>query len=168
MIDHFNMFAAYNHWANQRLFDAAAEMSPEEYRQDCNVAFQSMRGTLNHILIGDTVWMGRFQNTEHNVAGLDAVLHEDRDELLDARQQMDQRISDYVAGLEAAELEEDFTYSPITLPDPVTMKLGIALSHMFNHQTHHRGQAHAILTRLKGKAPPLDLIYYVVEQQKAG
>ena len=53
--------------------------------------------------------------------------------------------------------------STVALPQPVTMQLGTALSHMFNHQTHHRGQAHGILTQLTGEAPPMDLIYYALE-----
>ena len=76
------------------------------------------------------------------------------------REAMDQRITDFVATLDQAMLDDTFTYSPITLPDPVNMQLSIALSHLFNHQTHHRGQAHTILTRLTGEAPPLDLIYF--------
>jgi uncharacterized damage-inducible protein DinB len=165
MKDHFARFAAYNRWANQRLFTAAGLLSDTQYRQDCAVAFSSMQGTLNHILVGDTVWMSRFQQTEHKVSGLDALLHEDHSELTSAREQMDQRIIDYVAALDPASLNSDFTYSPVTLPDPVILKLNIALSHLFNHQTHHRGQAHAILTRLSSEAPPLDLIYFQIEQQ---
>ncbi|MEP1205934.1 MAG: DinB family protein [Rhizobiaceae bacterium] len=165
MIDHFIMFAAYNRWANKRLFDAAGQLTADQYRQDCQVAFNSMQGTLNHILIGDTLWMSRFQQTEHTIGGLDDLLHEDHAELDAARQQMDQRIADYVANLAPQTLDKAFSYSPVTLPEPVTMQLGIALAHMFNHQTHHRGQAHAILTRITGEAPPLDLIYFQLERQ---
>ena len=165
MLDHFKRFAAYNSWANQRLYDAAGQMSDTQYRQDCDVAFKSMQATLNHILVGDTVWMSRFQQVEHQVTGLDQLLHQDHADLTTARKQMDQRITDYVGSLNAETIDEDFTYSPITLPQPVTMQLGIALSHLFNHQTHHRGQAHGILTRLMGEAPPLDLIYYQIDAQ---
>ena len=165
MIDHFIMFAAYNRWANKRLYDVAGQLTSEQYRQDCAVAFNSMQGTLNHILIGDTVWMSRFQQTQHTIGGLDELLHEDHSALESARLQMDQRIAGYVESLDPAALGSAFTYSPITLPEPVTMQLGVALAHMFNHQTHHRGQAHAILTRLTGEAPPLDLIYFQIERQ---
>ena len=119
-------------------------------------------------LVADTVWMGRFQKTDHSVTGLDQILHEDLPGLTTARQAMDQRIADYVAGLDQATLDAEFTYSPVTLPEPVTMQLNIALAHMFNHQTHHRGHAHGVLTRLTGDAPPLDLIYFQIEQQNNG
>lgn len=165
MHEHFTRFAAYNSWANQRLFDAAAQLSDEQYRQDCKVFFKSMQGTLNHILVADTVWMSRFQQTDHGIEGLEQILHEDHASLAAAREEMDQRIADYVATLDQATLDDEFTYSPVTLPDPVTMKLSIALSHVFNHQTHHRGHAHGVLTQLTGDAPPLDLIYFQIEQQ---
>jgi len=170
MLDHFKRFAAYNCWANQRLFDAAAQLTAEQYKKDCGVAFQSMQGTLNHILIGDTVWMSRFEDVDHDIKGLDQMLHEDHADLTTARRQMDQRIISYVATLDQTLLDSDFTYSPITLPDPVTMQLNVALSHLFNHQTHHRGQAHGVLTNITGEAPPLDLIYFQIDSQtsKAG
>ncbi|MCJ8309809.1 MAG: damage-inducible protein DinB [Rhizobiaceae bacterium] len=168
MHEHFTRFAAYNRWANQRLYDAAAQLSDAQYREDCQVFFNSMQGTLNHILVADTVWMGRFQNTEHSITGLNDILHEDHADLTKARLEMDQRIADYVGSLDQATLEADFTYTPVTSPDPVTMQLAIALSHVFNHQTHHRGHAHAVLTRLGADAPPLDLIYFQIEQQNNG
>ena len=164
MIDHFTRFAAYNRWANQRLYDAAAQLSADEYVKDCGVAFNSMHGTLNHILLGDKVWMGRFQQQEFSVDRLDAVLHEDFASLSAARAQMDQQIIDYIATLDQKTLDGVFTYTPVTIPKPVTLKLSVSLAHLFNHQTHHRGQAHAILTRLKGEAPPLDLIYFHLQQ----
>jgi len=62
--------------------------------------------------------------------------------------------------LDPAALDKTISYTPITDPRPVTQKLAPAMAHLFNHQTHHRGQAHAILTRLTGEAPALDLLYY--------
>ena len=168
MHEHFTRFAAYNRWANQRLFDAASQLSDDQYRQDTQVFFKSMQGTLNHILVADTVWMSRFQKTDHGITGLDQLLHEDHESLTSARLQMDQRIADYVATLDQPTLDAEFTYSPVTLPEPVTMQLNIALSHMFNHQTHHRGHAHGVLTRLGADAPPLDLIYFQIDQQNNG
>lgn len=164
------MFAAYNSWANRRLFDAAAKLNHDEFNKDCNVAFKSMHGTLNHLLLADSVWMGRFQQQDFSIDGLDMILHDDLGALTSARLLMDRRIVDYVATLTEADLEGAFTYTPVTIPDPVTLKLANSLAHLFNHQTHHRGQAHAILTRLKGEAPPLDLIYFHLDQpsHKAG
>lgn len=160
MHDHFKMFAAYNRWANRKLYEAAAGLADEDYRRDCAVAFASMHGTLNHLLVADEIWMGRFQSVPGAPTELDIILYEDFDELHQARRIMDDRIAAYVEYVTEDELNSDFTYVPVTTPEEVTQGLAPALAHFFNHQTHHRGQAHAILTRLTGEAPSLDLIYY--------
>jgi len=167
LLDHFIMFAAYNRWANQRLFDAARQLTDEQYKANCEVAFESMQGTLNHILVGDTAWMSRFQQVPNEIKSLDALLFPDFNGLWAARQDMDTRIIDYVDGLNQSILDANFTYTTVVQPQQVTLKLAPALAHLFNHQTHHRGQAHAILTRLTGEAPPLDLIYYLLDTKTA-
>ncbi|MEE9376233.1 MAG: DinB family protein [Rhizobiaceae bacterium] len=160
---HFPMFAQYNGWANRKLLTAVAELSEAEYNQDCQVAFKSMNGTLNHLLIADTIWLSRFQGTNDAPTSLDGFLHDKFADYLEARRLMDDKFIQYAEGLTAVNLNGDFSYTPITTPEKVTLQLAPALAHIFNHQTHHRGQAHAILTRLKGEAPPLDLIYYQLE-----
>ena len=60
----YTMFAAYNAWANERLYDAAAQLSDADYRADRGAFFKSVHGTLNHLLIGDRIWMRRFTGTE--------------------------------------------------------------------------------------------------------
>ncbi|MGI9364701.1 MAG: DinB family protein [Rhizobiaceae bacterium] len=167
MLDHFRTFAAYNRWANLRLYEAAGTMSEEDFHRDCSVAFHSMHGTLNHILVGDAIWLARFQQSPPPPHKLDTILAETLDELGELRSQADSRIIQFVDGLDMDQINAAFTYAPVTLPEPVTLQLGPALAHLFNHQTHHRGQAHAILTRLTGKAPPLDLIYFQLENRSA-
>jgi uncharacterized damage-inducible protein DinB len=160
MKDTFAMFAAYNRWANGRLYEAAGALSGEEWGRGVGAFFGSMMGTLNHLLAADRIWMRRFTGKGEAPARLDAVLFPAFDDLLPAREAEDRRIADYVGSLGEADLAGTFTYTPITIPDPVTQRLSPALSHFFNHQTHHRGQAHAILSQL-GKAPPvLDLIFF--------
>ncbi|MBN4066302.1 damage-inducible protein DinB [Ahrensia sp. AH-315-G08] len=160
MINNFKMFARYNAWANDRLYEAAAALSDAQYNADCRAFFKSMNGTLNHILVADLVWMGRFENTNGAPRKLDANLHEEFSALRSARIEMDQHIIDYCDGLSRKQVEGSITYTPITIPEEVTIELAPALSHVFNHQTHHRGQSHAILTQLTGEAPAIDLIYY--------
>ena len=77
-----------------------------------------------------------------------------------ARQTEDRRIRDWVGGLSDDALAGTFTYTPVTDPRPVTQRLAPALAHFFNHQTHHRGQAHTILTTLGQPSLALDLIYF--------
>ena len=157
---HFEMMAAYNAWANRRLSAAVEPLPGEDYRADLGAFFGSIHGTLNHLVVADRLWLARFRGEPTPAARLDAIVHDDRAELRQARRVLDDAIVGFIAGLTEARIAADFTYRPVTRPEPVTQPLGPALAHFFNHQTHHRGQVHALLTRLTGNAPPLDLIYF--------
>jgi uncharacterized damage-inducible protein DinB len=169
-LDRYKMFAGYNAWANERVYDAAAKLSAEEYRADRGAFFRSMHGTLNHILVADRIWMKRFTGQGEAPSKLDAILHEDLGSLRAARDREDARISAYIGQLTDAELAATFSYMTVTNPKQITQPLSPALDHFFNHQTHHRGQAHAVLTGLKGRefAPSLDLILFQRETGSGG
>src|SRR5690606_20310679 len=92
---------------------------------------------------------------------LDAILHEGFEELRAARVAEDERICAWVDGLSDERLAESFTYRRIADPTPITQRLAPALAHMFNHQTHHRGQAHMCLSVLGKNPPQLDIIYFL-------
>ncbi len=157
---HFDMFAGYNAWANRRLYEAAAGLTDAQYRQDRGAFFKSVHGTLNHLLVGDRVWMHRFTGEGTPPACLDQILFEDLVGLRAAREAEDRRIVDYVKGLDEQRLAGIIRYRRVTSPETVEQPLALALAHFFNHQTHHRGQAHALLTQLVGRAPELDLLYF--------
>lgn len=157
---HFVMFARYNAWANARLYDAADELSDEALRRDEGAFFRSLHGTLNHLLVADVLWMARFRGWPQPKIPLDGIMHEPLADLRAAREAQDDDILGWVEGLSEADLEAEITYTTVTGPTTMTQALAPALSHFFNHQTHHRGQAHMILTRLTGDAPPLDLLFY--------
>ena len=156
----FPMLAAYNAWANRRLYDAAEALTDEQYRADTGLFFRSLHGTLNHVLAGDRIWLWRMTGEGEAPDRLDAILHEDLAGLRAARESEDHRITGWVGTLDEAALARSFSYRRVTTPEPVTQPLAPALLHVFNHQTHHRGQCHAGLTRLVGRAPELDLIYF--------
>jgi uncharacterized damage-inducible protein DinB len=162
MTDRYRMFAGYNAWANERLFQAAARLSDADYRADRGAFFKSVHGTLNHLLVGDRIWMRRFTGEGDAPARLDAILFEDFAELRSARHAEDQRIAHYIEALDDTKLAGEFTYRTITNPATVTQRLAPALDHFFNHQTHHRGQAHCLLTAAGGHdfAPSLDLVLF--------
>lgn len=157
---HFMMFAAYNSWANRRIYEAAADLGEREFSRDTGAFFGSMMGTLNHILTGDRIWMKRFTGEGDAPASLDAILHRDLPSLAIAREIEDQRIIDWVEGLTDKDLAGRFTYMTATDMRTISQRLLPALAHLFNHQTHHRGQAHMILTVLGRPSVPLDLIYF--------
>ncbi len=162
MQTHFAMFAAYNRWANDRLYEAAAKLSDADYRADRGAFFGSLHRTLNHLLVTDRIWMRRFTGEGPQPTRLDAILFDDLPALAEARRAEDQRIIAYVEGLDEATLAGAFSYRTITNPADITQPLAPALAHFFNHQTHHRGQAHTLLTIAGGRdaAPPLDLLYF--------
>ena len=162
MQEHFQMFARYNQWANRRIYEKAAGLTDAQYRADCGAFFGSVHRTLNHLLTTDRIWLNRFTGEGPAYDRLDMVLHEDLPALRTAREAEDRRIIAWVDTLEGAKLAATFTYVPITNPREITQPLAPALAHVFNHQTHHRGQLHAMLTGLSGRdaGPVLDLVAF--------
>lgn len=157
---HFAVFADYNAWANARLYDAVAALPREAVEATRPAAFfRSILGTLNHILVADRIWMDRFEHLPPADLALDAVLHEDLAELRAAREAMDARIRRFVAALSESDIERGVAYRT-SKGKPFTDPLGRLLTHVFNHQTHHRGQAHALVKEAGASPPPLDYIFY--------
>jgi uncharacterized damage-inducible protein DinB len=157
---HYRMFAGYNAWANARLYAAASGLSDEQYRADRGVFFCSLHGTLNHLLATDRIWMQRFTGQGTAPERLDTILHQDFESLHAARQAEDACITRYVRALDDSALSGSISYRRVSTPEPQVQQLAPALAHWFNHQTHHRGQAHAVLTGLRSAAPELDLLFY--------
>lgn len=159
---HFERLALYNRWANRRLYAAAAELPDADYRADRGAFFKSVHGTLNHILVADRVWLRRLTGEGPQPPSLDAILHDDLPGLTAAREAEDARILAHVQGLDDARLAGTLVYRTMA-GDPFEQPLALVLTHIFNHQTHHRGQAHTLLTQMGRAAPPLDLLYHLRE-----
>jgi uncharacterized damage-inducible protein DinB len=156
----FQMLAAYNRWANARLYDAAGELTDEQFGRDVGAYFGSMMGTLNHLLVADRIWMKRFTAEGEAPKALDAVIHPNLDPLRMAREAEDDRIASWIDGLSEEAFAGRFTYITVTDMRRVSQRLAPALTHLFNHQTHHRGQAHTVLSLLGREPPALDMIYF--------
>jgi len=155
---HFSMMAAYNRWANARLYDMAAALPDELYRKPIDVYFKSLHGTLNHILTADRIWMYRLEGKGDHPSRLNAIIHDDIASLRTARVAEDQRIVSFVDNLDDADFEQQREFQTLN-GTPQRKYVRDILAHMFNHQTHHRGQAHAALTVLGVREPaPLDLL----------
>ena len=166
----YRMFAGYNAWCNERLYAAAAKLSDADYRADRGAFLQSMHGTLNHLLVGDRIWMQRFTGQGELPKSLDAVLFEDFVALRTARHNEDAGISRYVESLSEDDLGRKIRYRTFSNPADIEQVLAPALDHFFNHQTHHRGQAHALLSPIIGNhaTPSFDLIIYQRETGQGG
>jgi uncharacterized damage-inducible protein DinB len=159
-IDNFRQLAAYNHWANKRLYAAALDMPEPQYRQRTGVFFGSLHGTLNHLLLTDRVWLKRLTGEGEHPPRLDAILFEDRNELARARMAEDARIQRVIGGYGVADLDTALSYQTMS-GAPQHQVLNDILMHLFNHQTHHRGHAHACCSIATGTEPPsLDLLLF--------
>lgn len=161
MLDHYRMLAAYNAWANRMLYSEVGKLDDGAYRKNLGAFFGSLHRTLNHLLTADRIWLKRFTGTGEAPTSLDTILHEDFAGLRAARQAEDARLVAFIDSLTEEKIAADFTYSPITNPTIIAHPLGLALAHVFNHQTHHRGQCHGMLTAVGGPSIGLDLIYFV-------
>jgi uncharacterized damage-inducible protein DinB len=156
----FRELAAYNRWANARLYAAALDLSERAYRLHIGVFFGGLHGTLNHLLLTDRLWLKRLTGEGDHPNRLDAILYADRTELARARIAEDKRLVAVVEIYDEAALRGLHTYKTAS-GMPQSQVLGDILLHLFNHQTHHRGQAHACLSILTGGEPPsLDLLTF--------
>ncbi len=156
LIRNFRLLAAYNRGANRLLYDACAQLSQAELKQPRPAFFKSIHGTLNHILLGDRNYLARFGGANPSAANLDAILYDDFEELRAARSEQDVRIDEFTAALTTAVLDRVISYvnhQGLAFDDPIRL----LLPHLFNHQTHHRGQIHDLLMQTSVAPPSLDM-----------
>jgi uncharacterized damage-inducible protein DinB len=167
-LDHFRTFGRYNQWANRRLYAACAELPEGEYLKLRPSFFGSIHATLNHILVGDRIWLGRL--TGHlatHIRSLDQILYPEFAGLRVAREAEDAAIINYLDGLDQPTLNSTLRYKRMD-GEPFALPMRQVLAHVFNHQTHHRGQAHGLLSQTAVAPPPLDLVHYLSEAAPAG
>jgi uncharacterized damage-inducible protein DinB len=150
---HFDELAAYNRWANRRVYKDAASLPDETRKRMAGLFFGSIHGTLNHLLVADYIWMRRFTGDGPVPERLNQILYEDFGELREARVREDDRILEFVTGLDAYDRTIAYQNSS---GKTFQQELGPALTHFFNHQAHHRGQVHAGLT-IGGLSEPTSL-----------
>ena len=164
---HFSMLARYNAWANSRLYAHASTLPDEAYRRDVGAYFESLHATLNHLLVADRIWMRRLSGTGDHPNALNAILFEGFGALRAARVAEDQRIIDFVERLSPSDIERELDFQSLK-GTPLRQPVHEVLAHVFNHQTHHRGQAHAILTQVGVEEPDsLDLLM-MLHLEKSG
>lgn len=156
LISNFQTLARYNELANGRLYDACALLSDEERKYDRKAFFASIHGTLNHILLGDRIWLSRFEGAPLTGFNLNDVLYEDFDDLRTARIAQDRRIRDFTDHMSEAFVAGTLTWTNSAGKTSSEVH-SILVTHMFNHQTHHRGQVHVLLSQAGVKTPVLDL-----------
>lgn len=144
----FKQFARYNSVMNEKIYDVAATLSDADRKADRGAFFGPLHGTLNHILFGDRALMMRMTAKVYELGGPAAVLYEDFEELSAARQEMDAEIEGFVAGLTQGWLDEAYEWHSQMDGITRTQTRWLLVAHMFNHQTHHRGQATTLLSQM--------------------
>lgn len=157
----FQGLARYNRWANHVVYDLTARLPVGEYRKVRPAAFfGSIHKTLNHILLVDYLWFGRFSGVPFLAHGLGQELYENFDDLRHAREAEDGRILGLMEKLSQAQLEADIHYDAVEGPPGVIRGVDLLVT-VFNHQTHHRGQVHALLKEAGLKMPSIDYLDYL-------
>ncbi|MDZ7801728.1 MAG: DinB family protein [Trueperaceae bacterium] len=155
-LDHLQRSARYNARVNARLYDACAEVPDDVLTQPTDAALGSILAILEHVLAADRVWMARLRGTEADATGLHLPTYTQLAPLREARDAMDTEIESYFADLDASFLVavvRSVDSQGRTMEDPAPL----AAAHMFNHQTHHRGQVHVLLRRHRPEPLPLDM-----------
>lgn len=152
-VDYVKQMARYNRWMNERVYETASRLDDAQRKADRCAFFKSVHGTLNHIMWADTIWMGRFLASlgdkrtypSSTAAGVD--LYEDWHDLMLARSDMDSDILKWADHLKQDWLAQDFKWVTVMTQEERIRPTWLLVSHMFNHQTHHRGQVTTLLTQ---------------------
>ena len=139
------LFAEYNCWMNEKIYAAAAQLSDVQRKQDRGAFFKSLHGTLDHIVWGDSAWLARFEARKVTLPPAGTILHEDFDELRRARVELDARILSWAKSVTAEWLAQPTTWKSMMYGATFTHPNFALVAQMFNHQTHHRGQATTLL-----------------------
>lgn len=157
--DYARMMARYNAWQNRSLYTAADTLSDDQRQHDCGAFFGSIEGTLSHLYWADSIWLARFTGGELPRLTLPQTAHFDGgwQALKPARITLDERVAAWVGAMGEAEISGDLTWFSGALGREMRRPRAQLIVHMFNHQTHHRGQVHALLTRFGAKPEDTDL-----------
>ena len=150
----------YNRWMNNGIYDVCNQLSDDDRKKDCGAFFGSIHATLNHLLWVDQIWMHRLAGFEKPLAPTipeSMIQYDEFDELGNKRIAMDEAISNWAGGLDEAWLGRELHWKLSSENREFTSPNWVLVTHMFNHQTHHRGQVHCMLTQFGVKTPTTDL-----------
>ena len=167
--DQFLLMGQYNQWMNSNLYSVSSSLTKSELTADRGAFFGSILGTLNHILVGDTIWLKRFANHpgQHSALAylsnvpapstLNMTLYSDFSELRSARETMDTAIIQFIEEVKENEFNQPLAYKN-TKGQSFVKKFGFLVQHFFNHQTHHRGQVTVLLSQAGCDVGTTDLL----------
>lgn len=168
--EHIYQMADYNQWMNQKVYEAVSAMGPERMHEDKGAFFGSIFASLNHICVGDTLWLKRFADVLQSYdayspiqalpmpESLDVFLANNFNDLKDRRVLLDEALLEISGLLTDEELLQPISYtnSKGVLAKKTLFNL---LMHVFNHQTHHRGQITTLLSQSNIDIGITDLVF---------
>jgi uncharacterized damage-inducible protein DinB len=158
LLNHIRLMAQYNQWMNQKIYEAAEKLTDDKLKEDKKAFFGSILGTLNHLMIGDIIWLKRFAAHPANhkaletiriveqPKSLDQVLYWEFEELRTEREKLDKIIINWCNELCIEDLQHKLYYKNMK-GQPAVKLFGHLVLHLFNHQTHHRGQTTTLLSQ---------------------
>jgi uncharacterized damage-inducible protein DinB len=165
--EHFQLLARYNVWVTHRLLGAVEKLGDEEYRRDVGLFFKSIHGTLNHLLVTEhLLWYPRFARGESPKIALDAEIEPVRERLAQALKGGTGNWKPLIESWPTERFEGKLSYTRMN-GQAMSLPFTGALTHVFNHGTHHRGQITAALTMLGQPCPELDLVWMLQEESRA-
>lgn len=174
---HFQMMAEYNRWMNRKLLVAAGKLDTGALFDDRGAFFRSIGGTLNHLMVGDTIWLARFASHPANYGSLEtvknlpastaltSVLYETLSGLKRAREELDSIIINFVAEIDEADYDTVIGYENMA-GESHSKQLSCLLQHFFNHQTHHRGQVTTLLSQAGIDPGTTDLLALIPDKER--
>ncbi|QEM82912.1 DinB family protein [Halomonas binhaiensis] len=176
LMEHFMLLARYNQWMNTKVYAAASHLPTEEQWKDRGAFFGSILGTLNHIMVGDILWLKRFAThpsshaSLHGIvslampSSLEQILIDEFEPLHQRRKWMDEQIINWIEQLSYRDLDDSLSYHNIQ-GTPATQPYSSLILHFFNHQTHHRGQVSTLLLQAGEDIGSTDLLDLIAQQQ---
>lgn len=165
-LESLQLLARYNIWATTKLSQSLANVTDADFYRDSGLFFQSIFGTLNHLLLGEhELWFSRFAKGYSPTLQLNSIVEQDRHILIQTLQENALNWITFLNDLDSQDLAGNLNYQTST-GQPKSLPYAATLVHVFNHGTHHRGQISAALTALGYACPELDLVYMLVEEQQ--
>ncbi len=159
-VGYVQKMSTYNRWMNDAIYGACDQLSEVDRKKDCGAFFGSIHATLNHLLWGNQIWMHRLAGLEKPSAPSipeSVTQYDDFDELKRERIAMDEAISAWAGNIDETWLSQELHWTSSSVNRELTSPNWLLVTHMFNHQTHHRGQVHCMLTQFAVKTPTTDL-----------
>jgi len=175
--EHFQLLAAYNQWMNAKVYEAAGRLSASELAEDRGAIFGSILGTLNHLVVADTIWLKRFVTHPscvnsfqaiadlENPTSLDQIVFDDFGRLKEHRSWLDHQIIDWISQLAEGDLDVVLSYGNMK-GVPAQKRYSSLVLHFFNHQTHHRGQVSTLLSQAGADIGVTDLLARIPDESR--